>query len=83
MSDDSKPKLKSVSNVVPLETITSLDLPAQRVLEAALAAGISKVTIIGEDSNGDFYFDSSIASGPEVAWDLEVAKRKLFAVTGN
>lgn len=71
MSDD---------NVVELNNITKLKIPAKRVLKAAKKAGLTDVVIIGYDADGDEYFASSEPSGPEVMWMMERAKKKLLDI---
>jgi len=66
------------AEVVNLETITRLDLPAERILQAALAAGLESAVVIGYDADGDEYFASSLADGGHVLWLLERAKLRLL-----
>lgn len=72
-----KPKL-SLAPVTILPVVTSLDLDAQRVLQAALDEGLERAIIIGRTQDGDFYFASSKSDGGEVLWELEVARLKLM-----
>lgn len=67
-------------NVIPLGNITYLDLPTQRVLEAAKAECTDTVVVLGYDEKGDFYFSSSVADGGAVIWLLEQAKLRLLDV---
>lgn len=69
----------SDSNVVELHNITRLDIPAERVLDAA-PRDLDGAVVIGWEADGSLYFASSIASGPEVLWLLELAKRELMTV---
>lgn len=69
-------------NVIPLNNITYLDLPVERVLDAAkgkLHEG--GVVILGWDRDGELYFGSSLADGGEVIWLLEMAKKRLLEVS--
>lgn len=68
------------AEVVNFTGITSLDLPPDRVLESALAAKLDAVVLIGWDKDGEFYFASSYANGPETLWLLEGAKAKLIKI---
>jgi hypothetical protein len=43
---------------------------------------LAYVIIIGETDDGEFYFASSKASGPDVLWDLEKAKLVLLQEGG-
>ena len=67
-------------NVVVLPVITRLDRPPERVLQEALNEGLMEATIIGYDANGNFFFASSKASGADVIWALEMAKKKLLEI---
>ena len=78
MSDE--PKLK-LATVTVLETITTHDIPTERVLGAALAANLKSVIVIGWCEDGEFYFASSEASGASCVWDMEVAKKKLLEIS--
>lgn len=66
------------ADIVILPVITSLDLPPERMLTAALAANLKEVVILGYDKDGQEYFASSIADGGDVLWHLERAKLKLL-----
>jgi hypothetical protein len=68
-----------MSNVVNLSTITTLDIPPERVLNAALEADLSEVVIMGRDRDGNEYFASSIADGGDVVWLAERIKLKLIS----
>ena len=71
-------------NVIPLGGITRLDMPVDRVLDAAKEklhdGDAGGVVILGWDKDGGFYFNSSIADGGEVIWLLEKAKLALLNV---
>lgn len=69
MSDD---------NVIVMSVSTRLDIPAERVLTAALDADIKTAVVIGWDADGDFYFASSAADGGDVLWLLEMARKQLL-----
>ena len=66
------------NNVIPLGNITRLDLPTDRVLDAAKGDCSDGVVIIGFDNQGELYFASSIADGGPVIWLLEQAKFALL-----
>lgn len=67
-----------MGDVVPLGGITKLDLPPERVLNAALEADLSEVIIMGRDQEGNEYFASSIADGADVVWLAERMKIQLI-----
>lgn len=73
MADDGK--------VVEWNGITRLDLPVERILGKALEADLDSAVVIGWGKDGELYFASSYAGGPEVLWLLETAKRDLLAIT--
>jgi tryptophanyl-tRNA synthetase len=64
--------------IIELETVTTLDLPPDRILRKAAEAELTHVVVIGVDPDGEEFFASSIASGPEVVWMLERAKLALL-----
>lgn len=67
------------SNIVVLDTITRLDIPAERVLNQALERDLEQVVILGYDKEGGEYMCSSMASGPEIIWLLERLKHILIS----
>jgi len=67
-----------IDTVIPLGNFTSLDLPADRVLDSAKDHVKGGVVVMGWDDGGELYFASSIADGGEVLWLLEKAKQTLL-----
>lgn len=67
-----------MGEVVPLDCVTKLDLPADRVLTEALTADLEGVVVCGYTKSGAFYAASSYADGGDALWALEMCKRKLF-----
>lgn len=51
-----------------LDIVTRLDIPAERVLENAKAAGLTAVVIVGYHQDGSTYFASSVADGADALW---------------
>jgi hypothetical protein len=72
----------SDNNVVILPVVTRLDIPAERVLNTALAADLDGVVVIGKQKDGYYYFSSSIADGGDALWLLEWAKAALMRAGG-
>lgn len=70
------------TNIVVLPVVTRLDIPAGRVLDSALKAGLETAVVIGYDADGEFWFGSNKADGGNVLWLLEKAKLKLFQAAG-
>ena len=58
---------------------TRLDLDPDMLLTAAVGR-LKDVVIVGYEANGDFYFASSQADGPEVLWLLKQAEQRLLAI---
>lgn len=69
-----------MSEVVEFCGITRLGIPADRVMARASEAGLSAAVVLGYDADGEFYFASSYAAGPEILWLLELAKKTLLEV---
>lgn len=67
-------------NVIVLDVVTRLDIPAERVLKAALEHGLESVVICGHDKDGNEYFASSLADGADALWILERCKKKLLEI---
>lgn len=68
------------AEIVNFNGITKLDLPPERVLSSAVAADLDAAIVVGWDKEGEFYFASSYAAGPEVLWLLEIARTKLLKI---
>lgn len=68
----------ATDNVVVLDIVTRLDVPAERVLHKALEAGLESVVIAGYDKDGGEYFASSVADGGTALWLLERCKKTLL-----
>lgn len=66
-----------MSNVVNINCVTRLDLPPDRVLEAAIGQ-LDSVVLTGYDKDGNEYFASSVADGGAALWLLERCKKKLL-----
>lgn len=66
------------AEIIELETVTSLDLPPERILRKAVEANLETVIVIGYDGDGNEYFAASSADGGGVVWALERAKMKLL-----
>lgn len=72
----------SKGNVVLFTGITRHNLPADRVVES-IPKDMTDVVVIGYDADGEFYFASSVADGPEVLWRLEQAKLALLRIEAD
>ena len=72
--------LKLAPNVTVLPVLTTLDVPTERILNAALKAELQSCVIIGLNAEGELYFASSMADGGAVLWWMEKAKHLLMSV---
>ena len=72
--------MPSDDNVVMLGNVTRLDIPPERVLQAALDKGLKSVVVLGYDEEGEEYFCSSVADGGTVIWLMERAKKQLLEI---
>lgn len=63
--------------VIPLGNVTRLDIPADRVLEAAKGE-LKGCVVLGYDHEGNSYCASSLADGGEVIWLLRYCEKLLF-----
>jgi len=59
---------------------TRLDLEPDKVLTGAVGK-LSEVVVVGYEANGDFYFASTRASGPDTLWLLAQAQRRLLEIS--
>lgn len=69
-----------MGEVVVLDMVTRLDIPAERVLQAALDAGLQSVVVVGYDADGEEYFASSFADGGDALWLLQRGSHKLLSM---
>lgn len=67
-----------MGNVVPLNCITTLDSPPEKILSAAIDHDLETVLVIGRTKDGDLYFASSSADGGDALWMMELAKKALM-----
>ena len=68
-----------MGKVIPLGNVTKLDLPVDRILEAAKGS-LEGVVLMGYDKEGEYYFASTYADGGEVLWLLENLKKRLLEI---
>ena len=64
-------------NVIDLPVISTLNSDPDRILERAKGQ-LENVMVLGWNKDGDFFFGSSIANGPECLWLLELARKRLM-----
>ena len=66
-----------MAKIIPLNNITYLDIPPDRILEN-LIGKLNSVVILGYDKEDNEYFSSSIADGADVNWLLDKFKKQLL-----
>lgn len=69
-----------MGDVTVLPVVTRLDVPADRILQAALDAGLTGVVIAGYHPDGSEYFASSYADGGDALWLVERFKKRLLEI---
>jgi hypothetical protein len=69
MSDD---------NVITLSMPTTLDIPPERVIKAALEADLDMVLIIGWTEDGKMYASCSTGNMPETLFLIEKFKQEIL-----
>ena len=68
-----------MGKVIPLNNVTRLDLPVDRVLDAAKDE-LQSVVLMGYKNDGSLYFSSTVADGGDVLWLMEQCKLALLGV---
>jgi hypothetical protein len=68
-----------MSKVIKFTGVTRLDLPLDRVLDAAKET-LEGVVIMGWTTDGDEYFASTYSDGGTVLWLVERMKKMLLEV---
>lgn len=66
-----------MAKIIPLNCVTRLDLPVDRILESAKDK-LDGVVIMGFDKNDELYFASTYADGGMVLWLMEQCKLRLL-----
>ena len=66
------------NNVVVGDFQTTLDLPVERVLAAAIEADLKDVLIVGHRQDGVLYVAGSNGYGPDNLWLVERARERVM-----
>lgn len=69
-----------MSNVIDLPVITTVPIPAEKILRRAIERDLQRCMIIGVDQDGEMYFCSTHSDGPETLWLMEQVKAALLEV---
>lgn len=71
-----------MGEIVSFRGVTKHDLDPDIVLENTKGQ-LTDFVILGYDTDGEFFFSSTMADGGDVMWMLELAKIKLFKITDD
>jgi hypothetical protein len=69
-----------MAQIITLPCITKLDLPPERIVDAAREANLAGIVVMGYTTDGEVYFASSYADGGNVMWLMELCKAKLLKI---
>ncbi len=67
-----------MSNIVNFPGATTVPVPAKTILDAALAADLKIVLVVGADQDGNLWTSSNRSETAELNLCLDFAKRKLL-----
>lgn len=72
-----------MGEVVELDCNTTLPIPSDRLLQAAIDGGVRDVVILGYDADGELWFASADPNVAQVLWLIELGKRHLLETYGG
>lgn len=78
MDDHKKITGKIPKKVINFPGVTNLDIPPERVLQAAIEADLDEVIISGWTKDGELWTSSSTADGGNCLWLWEQLKLTLL-----
>ena len=67
-----------MGEVVILDVETRLDIPAERILEAAKQDDLETAMVIGFDADGELYVRTTTTKAKEMIWLMELAKQLVM-----
>ena len=67
-----------MGEVVILDCETRLDIPADRVLDAAKEDNLSVAMVIGHDPDGGLVLRTTTTKAKELVWLMELAKKLIL-----
>ena len=67
-----------MGEVVILDCETRLDIPADRVLDAAKEDNLSVAMVIGYDPDGELVLRTTTTKAKELVWLMELAKKLIL-----
>ncbi len=69
-----------MGEVIIMPVVSTIDQPAERILQEAIKTGMKHVVIVGYDDDGKEYFASSYADGGDALWALQRASLRLLRI---
>lgn len=72
-----------MSNIIILPVVTTLDIPAERILTQAIEADLKEAMVIGTNKGGVFFFAATFGDGGNVLWLLERTRIEIMKVSGH
>ena len=67
-----------MSNVINLRLDTTVDIPCEKVLTAAIESDLESVIVIGRTKDGELYTSCSRADIAPAILDIELTKRRML-----
>ena len=67
-----------MGDVVNLDIPTLADMPAEKILNAAISQNLGEALVVGWRENGDLYFAGTTSNVAEVLLLLEMAKKEIL-----
>ena len=69
-----------MGEVVELDCVTTLDIPAEKILTKAIEANLDTAIVVGFNQDGSLYFSSTTGDAGTCMFLFELAKRSLVDV---
>ena len=69
-----------MAEIVDLQVVTRLDIPAHKIIKRASEADLTEIVIVGFDAAGDLFFASNKGDAGTVIFHLEMAKKRLLDI---
>lgn len=62
-----------------LNMVTRMDIPVDRVIDS-IPRDMAEIVVVGYTADGEFYFATNKANGPDVLWMLQMAAKKILEI---
>lgn len=67
-----------MAEIIELNMVTRLDIPAERVIARAAEVEFVEIVVVGFTKAGEFYFTSNKADAGTIIYLMEMAKKRLL-----